>query len=236
MRILGSSRSLAILTGGLLCFGCAGRQGPPVVEPPAFESSPSGYSDEGASLFKGDSAVLSDSDINRILSFDFTLRPKNRLAVLPLGTDRLWSEEYAKLDSDNTEAFLDRLRTARTITMATQLPLLLVPEKKTVPLLREAAARFQADLLVIYQTRVRTFSRLHALSKDEVKALCIVEAVVLDVRTGIVPYTTAASETIVAKRSQDDFNFSETVAKVTGETVGKALRKIADDMVTYLNR
>jgi len=122
----------------------------------------------------------------------------------------LWSEEHAKADADNLVRFLERLKSSKRLTEAMQLPLLLVPEKRTVPYLREAAARFQADLLLVYDTHVRTFSKYRTLGKDEVKALCSVEAVLLDVRRGIVPFTASATEGISAKRTAEDLNFSET--------------------------
>lgn len=218
-------------------FSCATGRAPVAEGPPAFESilGRNFAQDDGMSLFKGDSAVLTDADIARILSFNFALRAQNRLAVLALGRSSLWSEESAKVQADNTQAFIDRLKAAHTIREVAELPMLLVPEKQTVPYLREAGARFQADLLLVYQPRVRTFSKYRTLGKDEVKALCTVEAILLDVRTGIIPYTTSASETILAQRGEGDLNFAETVAKATVEAVGKAMNSVAESVATYLN-
>ncbi|PYT10836.1 MAG: hypothetical protein DMF51_17290 [Acidobacteria bacterium] len=220
-----------------ISIGCMARLAPAAEGPPAFES---GYASaivqpEGISLFKGDSAVLTDADIARILSFSFTVRPQNRLAVMTLGRASLWSEEYAKGQADNARAFMDRLKAAHAVREVAELPMLLVPEKQTVPYLREAGARFQADLLLVHQSRVRTFSKYRTLGKDEVKALCTVEAILLDVRTGIIPYTTSDSETISAKRGENDLNFEETVAKATVEAMGKAMNAVADNMATFLD-
>lgn len=188
------------------------------------------------SLFKGDSEVLSDADIARILGFQLKLAEKNRLAVLKLGTTRYWSEDHAKIDQDNVAAFLDRLRSTASVSEATELPAFLVPEKRTVPYLREAAARYQADLLLVYDTAVRTFSKYRALGKDEVRALCSVDAVLLDVRTGIVPFTARRTEEVVAKRSPEDFEFSETTAKTVAAAEGRALAGIAQDAVAFLEK
>lgn len=226
-----------ILAMAVASFGCMARLAPASEGAPAFES---GYASpivqpEGISLFKGDSAVLTDTDIARILSFSFTVRAQNRLAVIALGRASLWSEEYSKGQADNARAFMDRLKAAHAVREVAELPMLLVPEKQTVPYLREAGARFQADLLLVHQSSVRTFSRYRTLRKDEVKALCTVEAILLDVRTGIIPYTTSASETISARRSESDLNFEETVAKATIEAVGKSMNAVAESMATYLD-
>ncbi len=216
---------------------CATGRAPVAEGPPAFESivGTPAVQPDGVSLFRGDSALLTDADIDRILSFNFKLRAQNRLVVLAIGRTSLWSEESAKVQEENTRVFIDRLKTARAIREVAELPMLLVPEKQTVPYLREAGARFQADLLLVYQPRVRTFSKYRTLGKDEVKALCTVEAILLDVRTGIIPYTTSASETILAARGEGDLNFSETVAKVTAEAIGNAMNRVAENLAKYLD-
>jgi len=216
-------------------LGCASAQPVPSTEAPAFEVLGRNVGEEADSLFKGDSAVLTDADIERILSFEFRLHDANRIAVLAIEGNRYWSEEYAKAQSANEGAFLTQLRAARAVKEVALLPGLLIPEKKTVPRLREAAARFQADLLVVYQARVRTYSKYRTVGKDEVKAQCVVEAVVLDVRTGIVPYSTAATEEVSATRGESDLNFSETVANATAKSVGAAMWRVGADIVGYLN-
>ena len=233
----GLIRSIAILATAVTSIGCATGRAPIAEGLPAFESivGTPAIQPDGISLFRGDSALLTDADIDRILSFSFKLRPQNRLAVLAVGRTSLWSEESAKVQEENTRMFMDRIKAARTIREVSELPMLLVPEKQTVPYLREAGARFQADLLLVYQPRVRTFSKYRTIGKDEVKALCTVEAILLDVRTGIIPYTTSASETILAARGEGDLTFSETVAKATAEAIGKAMNRVAENLAKYLD-
>jgi hypothetical protein len=69
---------------------------------------------------------------------------------------------------------------------------------------------------------------------DEVRARCIVESVLLDVRTGIVIHTATGTEGVFAKKSPGDINFSETIAKAEADSTGKALLKVADAVVAYL--
>jgi hypothetical protein len=115
------------------------------------------------------------------------------------------------------------------------MPTLLIPERRTVPYLREAAARFQADLLLIYGTRIQTFRRDRLIGTDEVHAEAAVESVLLDVRTGIVIYTSQTAEGISAKKASGDVNFSQTVAKAETEATGKALVKLADAVVAFVS-
>jgi hypothetical protein len=67
-----------------------------------------------------------------------------------------------------------------------------------------------------------------------VKAKCVIEAILPDVRTGIVPFSSVSAQEYVAKRTKEDFGYSETVAKaeLTATTMG--LEKIAEDLVRFL--
>jgi len=186
------------------------------------------------SLFKGDQEILSNQDIERILSARITLSDRHRLAVLGLNPRAIWSAELADLEAEHSERFLQALRSVTQLTQVRVMPTLLVPEKRTVPYLREAAARFQADLLLVYSTRIQTFRRDRFIGTDEVRARCLAESVLLDVRSGIVAHTARTAEGIAARKSPGDLNFSETIAKAEGDATGKALLKLADTVVAYL--
>ena len=186
------------------------------------------------SLFKDHQEVLSNEDIQRILTARITLEDRHRLAVLNLNPRFASSQMISDLESQNSQRLLQALRSSAQLTEVRMMPTLLIPEKRTVPYLREAAARFQADLLLVYTTRVQAFRQDRFIGADEVRAGCIVESVLLDVRTGIVTHTAQSAEGIAAKKSPSDLNFSETVAKAQSEASGKALLKLADAVVEYL--
>jgi hypothetical protein len=115
------------------------------------------------SLFKGDQEVLSNADIDRILTAHVTLGDRHRLAILSLSSRLAWSQELSDLDAQNAERFMKTLGLSDQLTEVRLMPALLIPEKRTVPYLREAAARFQADLLLVYNTRIQRFNRTESL-------------------------------------------------------------------------
>jgi hypothetical protein len=188
------------------------------------------------SLFKGDQAVLSNQDIDRILTARISLSDRHRLAVLHLNARNIWIQAAADMEAQNSQRLMQSLSSAPQLTAVRFLPTLLIPERRTVPYLREAAARFQADLLLIYGTSVRSFQRDRMIGADEVKAEAVVESVLLDVRTGIAIHAVQTSERIAARRTPTDVNFSETVAKTQAEATGKALTKLAESVVAFLSK
>ncbi|HKD81505.1 MAG TPA: hypothetical protein VKH81_17565 [Candidatus Angelobacter sp.] len=226
---------LAVVMASLMTVGCGMKKmaGPPPPPPPEsiLESGNDRLQD---SLFKGDQAVLSDQDIARILSTQIKVGDRHHMAILNLNSSYSWSEDLADVEAKSFDDLVKALKTSPQLTEVRLLPSLLIPDKRTVPYLREAAARIQADLLFIYTSRIQSFRRDRFLKSDEVHAQCIAEAVLLDVRTGIVVHTGKATENIAMTKSQADANFNETVARAEAEARGKTLLTLAGGVNAYL--
>jgi hypothetical protein len=223
---------LAVFT--IFSTGCAHKMAPAPPPPPPPETILESDNNQD-SLFKGDQAVLSDQDISRILSTHIDLTDRHRVAILNVAGRYSWSNELAQVEAKNADDLMNALKASPQLSDVRFLPTLLIPEKRTVPYLREAAARVQADLLFVYNTRIETFRRDRFLkSSDEVHAQCIAESVLLDVRTGIVVHTARATENITLKRTSADLNFSETVARAESEARGKAVVLLANQVVQHL--
>lgn len=191
---------------------------------------------EQFSLFKSDREVLSDEDIARILEYPFRVPPQSRVAILPIGQRSWggWSYEFTRLSENIETEFIRVLRSSRFIYDASYLSSLLVPEQRTVPYLREAAARYQADLLFMYRSGCQQYEKSRLFSADETKAYCTVEAVVLDTRSGIIPFTSVATEEYSAKETKEDINLLETIHKAEMQAISSALSRIAKDFVAFL--
>lgn len=114
------------------------------------------------------------------------------------------------------------------------LPSLLVPRDYTVPLLREAAARFQADLLFLYRPSCETYRRGSWLHDRDVRATCSVEALVLDVRTGIIPISATAYEEFVVTRDESQGTTAETVLLAEYRATWTALHRVAQQCVAQI--
>ncbi|MEN8196493.1 MAG: hypothetical protein ABFS30_08245 [Pseudomonadota bacterium] len=203
-----------------------------------YESVAAGQAGETQSLFTSDEAILSAEDIANILAHRYTAPPHNRIGIVALGR-AFWfgySEELARTGTDIQTDMVGKLRASPRVYDASYLPTLLIPEKRTVGHYREAAARYQADLLLIYQAACRTYDKYRFFSPDEAKSYCNVEAVILDVRTGIVPFTVTASRDFMTKENKEDTNFRETMARAELKALADALAEVGDEVVAFLAR
>lgn len=188
-------------------------------------------------LVKGADIGLGDDKIGALLNYQIRLPEKNRIAILKLSRDNYWqfySNDFTELNDSLVESLINTLRSSDRVYDASFLPAMLVPEKRAIPVLREAAARFQADLLLAYRSSCQSYQKYRFIDPDETKSYCSVEAVLLDTRSGIVAKSIVSTEDFSAKKSGGDTNFLETVKKAELEAVAKALGKVANEVVAFL--
>lgn len=228
------TRSLPLLVVLVMMAGCTAPMST-VARPDAYYDSVPSQS-AAQSLFSGDESVLSDEAIGKILAFDYEPPALSRVALMPFGREVFseWSEELALASERLRTDVLGKLVASPRVYDASYLPSILIPEQKTVPHLREAAARYQADLLLVYRSYCRSFERYRFFGADESKAYCGVEAVLLDTRTGLVPFTSVALRTFEASRNETDINFQETVLKAQLKATADALSEVVDEVGAFL--
>jgi hypothetical protein len=188
------------------------------------------------SLFPGDQLVLNDPQIEKIFGTKIGVPENGKLSVVRYGAWRAWywSEEFARLDQQSLDEFLARLKGVKKLRTVQIVPEMLLPRQMDIPHLRETAARVQADLLLIYRPTSRSYQKSKFLKKDATRAYCTVEAAVLDTRSGVVIYTTRASENFAAEESGQDMNFSETIGRAEQQAVGRAMGRIAQEVAGFL--
>ena len=203
---------------------------------------PASYYQNSSSSSQGglvDSAILGDDDgkINELLNYQLALPESNRIAILKLSTDSYWryySNDFTQLNDSLVNALITNLRGSSRVYDASFLPAMLVSEKRTVTVLREAAARFQADLLLAYRSSCQSYQKYRFINPNESKSYCSVESVLLDVRSGIIIKSIVSTEDYTAKKSSSDIDFSETVKKAELEAIARALGNVSDEIIAFL--
>jgi hypothetical protein len=130
--------------------------------------------------------------------------------------------------------FMDSLRGATAIIDASYLPGFLISKSPTLAQLREAAARYQADLVLLFTTSCRLYPQHNLLASSEVRAYCSADSAVLDVRTGLVPFVSRGGDDLVLKETQKDLRLSETVQRAELDGVDRAMELNAARLIKFL--
>lgn len=223
----------------LICFavfsGCA--TVPKTPKPASYyEKAAFAQETELASLFSSDSTILSDADIKHILEYRYSPQNQNRIGIITIAQNSLfgWSDEIHKSGVEVQSKLVSKLLSSFMVFDAAYLPGLLIPEKKTVGHFREAGARYQADLLLIYRVSFRTYEKYKFLSPQKINSYCTVEAVLLDIRTGIVPFSMVGTRDFLTEQSDQDYNNKDTMHRSELAALGFVLEEVGEQVVSFL--
>ena len=192
------------------------------------------------SLFPSDQAVLGDEAIGRILSSKLELPTKAKLAIMRFPDARSYGryywrdEDFAKLQQTQVDTLTTNLLTADQIAEVTPLPSLMTPRQVSIPVLREAAVRMQADLLLVFRIGTDTYSQSRTFAKDKVKAYSTCEVVLLDVRTGLVPFTRVISRERSEVKQPGDLDLDEATRRAEQAASVEALGAAAQELVSFI--
>ena len=228
---------LALAFAGTVLSGCASQK--PVMATVEYAAK----EPIATSLFSSDQAILGDEAVERILSSKLELPAKAKVALMKFpdadgsryyGSYYWRDEEYLKLQQVQVDTLSKALLASDQIVEVTPLPSLLTPRQLSIPILREAAVRMQADLLLVFRVSSDTYSQYRAFTKDKVKAYSTCELVLLDVRTGLVPFTRVVSRERVELKQPTDFDLTETMRRAEQAAAAEALKIAAEDLVTFI--
>jgi hypothetical protein len=189
------------------------------------------------SLFGENTGGLSEEAIQNILSYRLVLPSQNRVAILNLSQDNYWhyySNDFIHLNESTVKGLIGKLKESSRVYDASFLPSLLIPEKKTLAHLRAAAARYQADILLTYRSNCQSFEKYKFINPDITRAYCTVEAIALDTRSGIIPFTAVSTNEFTAEKQQQDINFAETQKKAEMKAMGIGLSEVASKLRLFI--
>lgn len=226
----------------LSVVGCAGSHAPTQAAPERpwrevnaarLSANSSDWVPEGEPLTSDlglSGAGASDSVLAQLLSHRLSLPARVSVGVLHLrGTRarRWWApgetNEASQELADSAVAFL---RAGTRVERASVLPGMLVGDQQAIAVLREAAARLQVDLLLVYRPSCRLYERVPFLGNLQWRSVCTLEAVAIDTRTGLLPFSLVATNEQVTQRQRGEFQDAESQNRGQLGAMLQALRTI----------
>lgn len=189
------------------------------------------------SLIPADGAVLSDAEIGRILDAKPNIPARPRVALVHLDHR---SAHWTLASPDQVvnaigASVVARLQNSRRVADASYLPPFLFSRTPTMAQLREAGARYQADLILVFATACSLHEDFALFSANEARAYCHSDSALLDVRTGLVPFVSRAGEVVTVEASDAEFSIAETVRRAELRGVEAATAANASALVRLLD-
>jgi hypothetical protein len=192
------------------------------------------------SLFTDRNATISEENIQRILNGQFNMPANLRVAILKIESpSRYWhwsDEEYVKIQEQYISSFTEKLKKSPRVSKVTLIPMLLISKKPGITQIREAATRLQCDVVVVFTSQSDIYYKYRLLSKTQVKAYATSEMIMMDVRTGLVPYTEVITRDFMAEKKQEDAGLDDTRGRALREAVILTINELSQKFFDYLSQ
>lgn len=199
------------------------------------------YSDEiTQSLFDAKDATISEENIQKILNGKLTLPSSLRVAIIGLESPRLqrnyWDDEdYLVSRQQYQDKLALGLKQNRRVESVSIIPSVMLPSSPSLSAIREVAVRMQADMVLVYYTTGGTYRKYKLFSSTEFKAFATTQALLMDTRTGLVPFTDIISRDAQVKKGDKDFNSNDAEKRTQVNAVLNSLEEVSSNIDLYLN-
>ncbi len=197
------------------------------------------------SLFQSDRTIMDEESIQRVLTSRFELPATIKIALFRMPENQqqairyygygYWrSEEYLKVQQGFIETITDEVAKSPRVLEVAPLPSLLTPKEPTIAVIRETAVRLQADMFMVFRLSSDVYEKYRLFQSEQAKAYCTCEGFLLDVRTGLIPFSRIITKEYLATKEKRDANFNETMARAEREAAILALAALGTSVVGFI--
>lgn len=196
------------------------------------------------SLFNDNTSTISEENIQRILEGNYKLIPQLRVAMINLEASsqlkkayvNYWNDEqYLKTQQSHLELFAEKFLQSSRVTKLSIIPNILISKSPSFTNIREAAVRMQADIVVIYSITGDVYSRYKLFSKSDIKAFATIQLIVLDIRTGLIPFSTIVSKDFLSQKKKEELDNAEAVRRIQNDAVLLTINEVGQKISIFLN-
>jgi hypothetical protein len=196
-----------------------------------------------SSLFDYKERSISEADIQRILNGNIRLPDTLRIAVyqdasMPSGRYYTYWDRYDENRLQTQQAMLDSfstaLRRSGRVSKVIAMPSLLVGTKPSINQLRESAVRLQADALLVFALKSDLYARYKAFKKSDAKAYATCQAILMDVRTGVIPHSDVLTRDFYGQVEPADLNSDDMRRRVQQQAAMMAVGAAGRSMERFL--
>jgi hypothetical protein len=191
------------------------------------------------SLFNDRSSNISEENIQKILDGSYRLPSTLRIAIVRLEGSRqqryFWNDEsYLKTQQSYLDSFTARLRSSPRVTAIATIPDIIISKSPSFTNIREAAVRMQCDMALVYSITDDLYSRYKAFSSPDIKAFATTQLILMDVRTGLIPFSTIVTKDFLSKKTKEDLDLSQARDRVLNEAVLATINNTGQKIVQFL--
>ena len=195
------------------------------------------------SLFNDKASSISEENIQAILNGSYTLPRQLRVAIVrieqnPQARRFSWhyasDEQYLKTQQSYINLFEEKFRQSPRVTRFSIIPELLIAKTPSFTNIREAAVRMQADVVVVYAIASDIYTKYKLFTRSDIKAYATTQLIVLDVRTGLIPFSTIVTKDILGQKNKEEVDNAEAASRIQSEAVLLTIDEIGQRIAVFL--
>lgn len=194
------------------------------------------------SLFNDKASTISEEGIQKILDGNYKLPEQLNVAIVRIENNQqkrsyYWNDEaYLKTQQSYMDLFGEKFKQSPGVIKVSIIPDLLISKTPSFTNIREAAVRMQADVVVIYSITSDTYSKYKLFTKTDIKAFATTQLILLDVRTGLIPFSTIVTKDLLSLKKKEELDNSEARNRIQNEAVLLTINEIATKITDFLNK
>jgi hypothetical protein len=192
------------------------------------------------SLFNDKASTISEEGIQKILDGTYKLPQQLRVAIVRIDNSRqkgsyYWNdEEYLKTQQSYLDLFENKFKQSSRVSKVSIIPDLLISKTPSFTNIREAAVRLQADIVVIYLISGDIYSKYKFFTKPDIKAFATTQLIILDVRTGLIPFSTIVTKDNTSQKKKEELDNSEARNRIQNDAVLLTISEIGQQITSFL--
>lgn len=192
------------------------------------------------SLFGDRSSTISEENIQKILDGTYRLPQQLRVAIVRLEPSSQWKryrsdEQFLKTQQSYLDLFSDKFQQSSSVKKLSIIPDLLISQSPSFTNIREAAVRLQADIVVVYSVTSDIYEKYKLFSKSDIKAFATMQLIILDVRTGLIPFSAIVTRDFVSQKKKEELDNAEAFSRIQNEAVLLTINDIGKRILDFLN-
>lgn len=198
------------------------------------------------SLFSDKDQSISEADIQRILNGKIQPPDTLRVAVYKYSgriTRRfsanysVWSDEdRLKTDQVLLDTLIAEIRKSGRVQKVILMPMIVTGRQPNITQLREASVRLQVDMILVFSLDSDLYYQYRAFKKDDAKAFATCEAVLMDIRTGIIPHSSVVTREFYGKKDPTDLSLDVMRRRVQNRSLMMTMAETGQQVATFLGK
>ncbi len=194
------------------------------------------------SLFNDKASSISEEGIQKILDGNYKLPEKLSVAIVRIENNQqsrsyYWNDEaYLKTQQSYLDLFGEKFKQSPGVMKVSIIPDLLISKTPSFTNIREAAVRMQANVVVIYSITSDIYSKYKLFTKPDIKAFATTQLILLDVRTGLIPFSTIVTKDVLSQKKKEELDNPEARNRIQNEAVLLTINEIGQKITDFLNK